>query len=68
MIKTDFKQEIVPVAFLTIVVCISVISLYTTNGFTEELIETSKNDAVKSMLKEQLPVFSSVFAGFSPSR
>jgi len=53
MTKSNLKKEIVPVLFLTFVVCISVIFLYGTNSVTEEYIENAKNDAVKSMLKEQ---------------
>jgi len=53
MTKSNLKQEIVPVLFLTFVVCISVIFLYATNSFTEEYIENTKNEAVKDMLKEQ---------------
>ena len=53
MTKSNLKKEIVPVLFLTSVVCISVIFLYGTNSVTEEYIENAKNDAVKSMLKEQ---------------
>ncbi len=53
MTKSNLKQEIVPVLFLTFVVCISVIFLYATNSFTEEYIENTKNEAVKAMLKEQ---------------
>jgi len=53
MTKGNFKQEIIPVAFLTIVVCMSVIFLYTTNSVTEEYIEKSKNEAVNAMLNEQ---------------
>lgn len=53
MTKGNFKQEIIPVAFLTIVVCMSVIFLYTTNSVTEEYIEKAKNEAVNAMLNEQ---------------
>ena len=53
MTKGNFKQEIIPVAFLTIVVCMSVIFLYTTNSVTEEYIENAKNEAVNAMLNEQ---------------
>ena len=53
MKKGTSKQEIIPVAFLTIVVCMSVIFLYTTNSVTEEYIEKSKNEAVNAMLNEQ---------------
>jgi len=53
MTKNNLKKEIVPVLFLTFVVCISAIFLYVTNNVTEEYIENAKDDAVKSMLKEQ---------------
>ena len=53
MTKINIKQEIVPVLFLTFIVCLSVIFLYATNSVTEELIDNTKNDAVKSMLNEQ---------------
>ena len=53
MTKDNLKKEIIPVAFLTIVVCISVIFLYTTNSVTEEYIEKAKNEAVTAMLNEQ---------------
>jgi len=53
MTKSNLKQEIVPVAFLTFIVCVSIIFLYTTNSVTEEYIEKAKNEAVNAMLKEQ---------------
>lgn len=56
MIKSNLKQEITPVAFLTIVVCASVILLNVTNSITAENIEAAKNEAVKAMLNEQFPI------------
>jgi len=53
MPKVNIKQEIIPVLFLTFIVCISVIFLYATNSVTEELIENTKNEAVNTMLNEQ---------------
>jgi len=53
MTKSNLKKEIVPVLFLTFIVCISVIFLYATNSVTEEYIEDAKNDAVNAMLNEQ---------------
>jgi len=55
MTKGNLKQDIIPVAFLTIVVCASVILLNITNSATEEYIENAKNEAVKAMLNEQFP-------------
>ena len=56
MIKGNLKQDIIPVAVLTIVVCVSVILLNVTNGITAENIEAAKNEAVKAMLNEQFPM------------
>jgi len=53
MKKSNLKQEIIPVIFLTFIVCVSVIFLYATNSVTEEYIENTKNEAVKAMLSEQ---------------
>jgi len=53
MTKGNLKKDIVPVAFLTIIVCASVILLNITNSVTEDLIENTKNEAVKEMLNEQ---------------
>jgi len=55
MINSSIKQDIIPIAFLTIIVCVSVIFLYTTNSVTEEYIEESKNEAVQAMLNKQFP-------------
>ncbi len=51
----DLKQEIFPVVFLTIVVCVSVIALSIINGITEDKIEEAKQEAIDKMLGEQFP-------------
>jgi len=56
MITGSLKQDIIPIAVLTIVVCASVILLNITNGITAENIESTKNEAVKTMLNEQFPM------------
>ena len=53
MTKINLKMEIIPVIFLTFIVCISVIFLYATNSVTEEYIENAKNEAVKATLNKQ---------------
>ena len=57
MTKGNFKQEIIPVAFLTIVVCISVIFLYTTNSVTEEYIDTPCSEILKDIVAKYLTGF-----------
>ena len=53
--KSNLKSELIPVLFLTIVVCIAVIALTLTNSVTEEKIEQGKLDAVAEQLKELFP-------------
>jgi electron transport complex protein RnfG len=48
--KTNFKTDIVPILFLTIIVCISVISLTYIDSITSERIETAKLEAFKEKL------------------
>jgi len=55
MNKDEFKEELFPVLFLTITVCISVIALSLINSITEEKIEEAKQQAIDDMLKEQFP-------------
>ncbi len=55
MIDDELKQEIFPVVFLTIVVCISVIALSIVNSITEDKIEEAKQEAIDKMLEEQFP-------------
>ncbi len=55
MDKNTFKEDIFPILFLTIVVCIAVVALTATNGFTEKLIEDNKNEAIKENLAVLFP-------------
>ncbi|RLF59099.1 MAG: hypothetical protein DRN27_03650 [Thermoplasmata archaeon] len=50
MRKTNFKVDIIPILFLTVVVCVSVIALAYVNSITYEKIETAKLDAFKEKL------------------
>ncbi|MEA2055230.1 MAG: FMN-binding protein [Candidatus Thermoplasmatota archaeon] len=51
MNKSTLKTDIIPVLFLTIVVCVSVIALSLTNGFTEGKIADAKENEVKLSLQ-----------------
>jgi len=55
MNQTDFRKDIMPVLFLTIVVCIAVIALTVVDGITGEKI--AENDRQKTLegLKEMFP-------------
>jgi len=55
MNKDEFKEELFPVLFLTITVCVSVIALSIINSVTEDKIEETKQQAIDDMLKEQFP-------------
>ena len=55
MKKDEFKEELFPVLFLTITVCVSVIALSIINSVTEDKIEETKQQAIDDMLKEQFP-------------
>ena len=55
MKKDEFKEELFPVLFLTITVCVSVIALSFINSITEVKIEETKKQAIDDMLKEQFP-------------
>jgi len=55
MNKDEFKEEMFPVLFLTITVCISVIALSIINSVTEDKIEETKQQAIDDMLEEQFP-------------
>jgi len=50
MNKTTFNEDIIPILFLTIVVCISVISLTYIDSITYQKIETAKLDEFKEKL------------------
>ncbi len=49
------KDEIVPVLFLTIVVCVAVIALTITNSITKDLIEEQKEIEIKENLEKLFP-------------
>ena len=49
------KDEIVPVLFLTIVVCISVILLSVADAMTRDIIEEQKRKEIEKTLKEHFP-------------
>jgi len=49
------KEELFPILFLTIVVCVSVIALSIINSVTEDKIEEAKQNEIDDMLKEQFP-------------
>ena len=51
MNKSTLKSDIIPVLFLTIVVCASVVALNLTNGFTEGKIADAKENEVKLSLQ-----------------
>ncbi len=53
--KPSIKKELVPVLFLTIVVCIAVIALTLTNDATHEPIEDGKASATVALLSELFP-------------
>ena len=53
--KPSMKQEIIPVLFLAIIVCASVIALTFTNSVTEPMIEETKQEAIDRVLTEQFP-------------
>jgi len=55
MIDSDLKQEIYPVLFLTIVVCVSVTALSVVNAVTEDKIEEARQKAIHDMLADQFP-------------
>jgi Na+-translocating ferredoxin:NAD+ oxidoreductase subunit G len=55
MTDDDLRQELSSVLFLTIVVCISVISLTLINSITESRIEEAKQEAIDELLGEQFP-------------
>ena len=48
-------KDIVPIIVLTIVVCVSVITLSLTDDITREIIEEQKLAEIKNSLKEQFP-------------
>jgi len=50
MSKTSFRADIVPILFLTVVVCVSVIALAYVDSITYEKIETAKLEAFKEKL------------------
>jgi len=50
MSKTNFRADIVPILFLTVVVCVSVIALAYVDSITYEKIETAKLEAFKEKL------------------
>ena len=50
MNKTTFNDDIIPILFLTIIVCISVISLTYINSITNNEIETAKLEEFKEKL------------------
>lgn len=53
--KPSMKKELIPVLFLTIVVCIAVIALTLTNDATNKQIEDGKVSATVSLLSELFP-------------
>jgi electron transport complex protein RnfG len=55
MKKTNFKEDILPILFLTIVVCISVISLTYIDSITNEKIESEKLNEFKEKLTVHFP-------------
>jgi len=46
------SKDIIPILFLTIVVCISAIALTITNSITEDRIQEQKDEKIKEMLAE----------------
>jgi len=53
--KPSMKKELIPVLFLTIVVCIAVIALTLTNDATNKQIEDGKVSATVALLSELFP-------------
>ncbi len=53
MNKQSFKNDVYPILFLTVVVCISVVGLTLTNSITEEKIEDTRIEALNRVLSQQ---------------
>ena len=52
-------KDIIPVIVLTIVVCVSVITLSLTDDITRDIIAEQKLAEIKNSLKEQFPEMTS---------
>ncbi len=53
--KKSISENLIPVLFLTIVVCVSAIALTITNSITKDRIEEKKDEEIQNKLKDLFP-------------